>query len=299
MLEAPPGARPAGPSRSASGAEREALAAVPCLITMPVPGHGSRACFIGTGEPGIEVRPAWKVKAARAARLTLDFLGEKRAGGLLSVDCPVPVGLGLGSSTSDVVATIRAVCDAHGARIGPRELARLAVAAEGAIDPIMFEPGALFAPREGRVLQRWEGGCPEFLVLSVDTCPGGRGVDTLSLPVPRYGAADLDRYERLICRARMAFRERNAAEMAAVATASAQLNQRRVPMPGFTDLLALAREADGLGVQISHSGTVAGVLFDPAAQRATLSTLARALECIGMHCLGTFATTAAVSVARD
>ncbi len=257
---------------------------------MPVPEHGSRARFERGCDAALEVRPAWKVKAARAARLTLDFIGEKQVGGVLTVDCPVPAGLGLGSSTSDVVAAIRAVCDAHGTPIDSGQIARLAVEAEGAIDPIMFEEGVLFAPRRGRVLERWAGGFPEFLVVSVDTDPGGGGVDTLSMPVPRYSAAELDHFDELISRARTAFRARDAQAMAAVATRSAELNQRLLPMRGFGHLLALTRQPGCLGLQISHSGTVAGLLFDPAAGPEAAQSVRPAVEALGMQCLGGFRT---------
>lgn len=263
---------------------------VPCLVTMPVPETGSCARFVPRADPSIEVRPAWKVKAARAARLTLDFLGERRTGGVLTVDCPVPAGLGLGSSTSDVVAAIRAVCHAQGAPIEPARLARLAVEAEGASDPLMFDAGVLFAPRQGRVLEHWEGAFPDYLVVSVDTDPRAAGIDTLSLANPSHSPAALARYEELIRRARAAFRERDAAAMAAVATRSAELNQSVVPMRGFADLLALAQRPGCLGLQISHSGTVAGLLFDPAAGREAAGVMRPALAALGMRCLGTFRT---------
>ncbi len=268
----------------------DTLEPVACLMTMPVHEQGSRARFERRSEAVIEVRPAWKVKAARAARLTLDFLGKERAGGMLTVECPVPAGLGLGSSTSDVVASIRAVCHAHRAAIDSRQVAQLAVAAEGAIDPIMFEEGVLFAPRLGRVLEHWQGGFPEFIVVSIDTDPGAKGIDTLSLAVPRYTATELTQYEELIRAARAAFRERDAVAMAAVATRSAELNQRLLPMRGFADLMALTAQRRCLGLQISHSGTVAGLLFDAAAGQGAVHDLQPSLLALGMRCLGAFRT---------
>ncbi len=263
---------------------------VPFLVTMPVPEHGSRAGFVPGPDARLEVEPAWKVKAARAARLALDFLGERRSGGRLTVDCPVPPGLGLGSSTSDVVAAIRAVCDAHWARIEPQQLAQLAVETERAIDPIMFEEAVLFAPRQGRVLERWQGTLPRFFVVSVDTDPLGGGIDTLGLAMPRHTAAELTEYEELIRRARAACRAGDALAMAEVATRSAELNQRLLPMRGFAELGALAREAGCLGLQISHSGTVAGFLFDPAEPDEVQERLRPALRALGMRPLGSFRT---------
>jgi uncharacterized protein involved in propanediol utilization len=52
-----------------------------------------------------------------------------------------------------------------------------------------------------------------------------------------------------------------------VATESATLNQRFVSLRGFREIVALADEFGALGVQIAHSGTVAGILFDGRARR--------------------------------
>src|ERR1700733_3543786 len=122
------------------GALRREGEMVSCLITLPVGGVGSRAGYVAEGAAGglVEVVPAWKRKAARAAELALAFVGAP-VGGRLEIECSVATGVGLGSSTCDVVAAIRAVCRAYGIEVGAAEVARLAVEAEGAADPIMFD----------------------------------------------------------------------------------------------------------------------------------------------------------------
>jgi uncharacterized protein involved in propanediol utilization len=213
-------------------------------------------------EQVLEVVPAWKRKAARAARLALAFVGAP-AVGRLEIECSVTTGVGLGSSTCDVVAAIRAVADAHGVELSAPDVARLAIEAEGAADPIMFDGEmVLFAQRRGRVLESFGSWAPPYAVLSVDTDPGGPGVDTLSLPMARYTDADLAAFENMVGRARQAFRARDPVGLAAIATESATLNQRFVPLRHFREIRDLAREYHALGVQISHSGTVAGILFN-------------------------------------
>jgi uncharacterized protein involved in propanediol utilization len=246
------------------GAVRREGEVVSCLITLPVGGVGSRAGYVAEGAPGgvVEVVPAWKRKAARAAELALGFVGAP-VGGRLEIECSVATGVGLGSSTCDVVAAIRAVCEAYGVEVGAAEVARLSVEAEGAADPIMFDGEmVLFAQRRGRVLESFGLWVPPYVVLSIDTDPGGPGVDTLSLPAPRYTEADLDAFENMVGRARLAFQQRESAALAAIATESATLNQRFLPLRNFREICALAAEYHALGVQISHSGTVAGILFD-------------------------------------
>jgi uncharacterized protein involved in propanediol utilization len=210
----------------------------------------------------VDVVPAWKKKAARAAGLALAAIGAPTVG-RLEIESSVATGVGLGSSTCDVVAAIRAVCNAHGVELDAAQVARLAIEAEGAADPIMFDGEmVLFAQRQGRVLESFGAWTPPYAVLSIDTDPGGRGIDTLGLPVPQYTDADLAGFENMIGRARAAFRQRDAATLAAIATESATLNQRFVPLRHFREILGLAEEFHALGVQISHSGTVAGILFE-------------------------------------
>ena len=211
---------------------------------------------------GSDVVPAWKTKAGRAAGLALAAIGAPVAG-RLEIECSVATGVGLGSSTCDVVAAIRAVCGAHGVELDAGRVAGLAIEAEGAVDPIMFDGEmVLFAQRHGRVLESFGSWMPRYAVLSIDTDLGEGGIDTLSLPMPQYTDADLAAFENMVGRAREAFQQRDSVTLAAIATESATLNQRFVPMRKFWEIRDLAASYHALGVQISHSGTVAGILFD-------------------------------------
>jgi uncharacterized protein involved in propanediol utilization len=278
------------------GALRRGGELVSCLITIPVGGVGSRVRYLGAG-PAVsgqllDVVPALKTKAARAARLALDAIGAPVVG-RLEVECSVATGVGLGSSTCDVVAAIRAVCNAHGIELDAGQVARLAIEAEGAADPIMFDGEmVLFAQRQGLVLESFGSWTPPFAVLSIDTDPGGRGVDTLSLPIPQYTEDELAAFEGMVGRARQAFRQHDPAALAAIATESAALNQRFLPLRWFREIRDLAAKYGALGVQISHSGTVAGVLFDrrSGGGRGLLDDLAARVSALGARPRGLFMT---------
>ena len=60
------------------------------------------------------------------------------------------------------------------------------------------------------------------------------------------------------------------------ATLSSQLNQGVLPKPQLSDVLKLSRAAGALGVNVAHSGTVIGLLFDADAER--ISWAARAVR---------------------
>ncbi|MFC9733434.1 GHMP kinase [Streptomyces roseolus] len=245
------------------------------LVTLPLDGPGTRAEF--TPSPGapadaVVVVPAGRTKAARAARLAAAVCaartGRPARGGTLRLTGSVPLGLGMGSSTSDVLATVRAVADAYGLRLDPGTTAGLAVRAEGASDPLMLdERPVLFAQREGRVLEVLGPALPPLLVVGC-LLGGGAPVDTLALPAPEATGSELRAYARLRDRLRRAVADGDAALLGRVATASARRAQRVLRHPDFEALVALARRTGAVGVQISHSGSVAGVLHDPAAPGA-------------------------------
>jgi uncharacterized protein involved in propanediol utilization len=251
------------------GAVRDGAGGVtPCLVSLP------RRDRVATGKlelasgGALEVRPAWKRKARRAAELALSRWGTPGAGGLLTLSSPVEAGLGLGSSTADVVAAVRAVATALGVEPRAEEVARIAVEAETASDPLMFDGFAmLFAQRSGEVLEHWGDWYPGFAICSANVAGPGTRIDTLWLPPPAYSEAELDRFAEILELARDGFRWRDLRRIAAAATQSAMLNRSRLPLHKFETWHRLADEAGALGVQIAHSGVVAGALFDPGDPR--------------------------------
>jgi uncharacterized protein involved in propanediol utilization len=221
--------------------------------------------------PLVTVRPAWRRKAQAAAELMLREHLPTASGGELVLSGQAQPGLGLGSSTSDVTATLRAVADCYGLRLPAAEIAALAVRAEGASDSVMVEDRVvLFAHRSGRILEEFDSRLPGMLVVGCDTDPARGGVDTLAFRPPEHTPAEVASFRVLVGLLRHALATRSVALLAQVAQASARINQRYLPTRGFATLCRTAREAGGLGVQVSHSGTVAGVIYDagrPDAER--------------------------------
>ncbi|KOX16155.1 GHMP kinase [Nocardiopsis sp. NRRL B-16309] len=238
------------------------------LVTLPMADPLTRAEFTprpGTGPHRIAVDPPGRDKAVRAAALAAiecaRATGRYPSGGDLRLTGGLPAGLGLGSSTSDVTATIRAVADAYGALLPPASVARTAVAAEGASDPVMLgERPVLFAQREGRVLEELGAALPELAVVGCLT-GHGRPVDTMGLP-GTVRSRDAAVYERLRAALRAAVADGDPAEVGRVSTESAILNQRVLPKEELGKIRGVARHCAAVGIQVAHSGNVAGVLFD-------------------------------------
>ncbi|MFJ9813187.1 GHMP kinase [Streptomyces sp. NPDC101158] len=278
----------------------------PGLVTLPMAGPGSRAAFVprpGTAPDAVTVSPAGRSKATRAAVLAVTecarTAGLPPCGGELRLTGDVPVGLGMGSSTSDVLAALRAVADAYAVRMTPGTAARLAVLAEKASDPLMLDDArpVLFAQREGRVLEVLGPALPPLLVVGC-ALGGGSPVDTLSLPAAEVGDSEVRAWERLRGLLRRAVATGDAALVGEVATASARRGQLVLGHPEFDDLCAIARRAGAVGVQIAHSGAVAGVLFDPWVPdlRTRVRRCVHDLQADGIPTTRTFTTTPAVTV---
>jgi uncharacterized protein involved in propanediol utilization len=237
------------------------------LVTLPQPDRGSRAIFYPSQRHWGVVGTPELVKVRRAAILALRQFSTHPApakGGQVEIISDVPRGIGMGSSTADVTATIRAVADYHGVVLSREEVGRLAVLAECAADSIMIDDRVvLFAHRDGVVLETLGHRLPPLLVVGCDTQPGV-GVDTLGLPPAEYDDREIASFGVLRAALRRAVATGDAALLGRVATASARINQRFLPKPGLEDLLALGLRHGGCGIQVAHSGTVAGLVFDAA-----------------------------------
>lgn len=239
------------------------------LVTLPLPGRGSRAVFhpeagqSGAGESDtVTVGGEGFTKVRRAAEITLRELPGAPAGGHVDITSDVPSGLGMGSSSSDVTATIRAVADCVGTTLTAEEVARLAVLAEAASDPVMIKDRVvLFAHREGTVIETLGPRLPPMIVVGCDTDPGST-VSTLDHPPAQYNDQEIGAFRVLRAALRQAITSGDVPLLGRVATASAHINQRFLHKPHLDFLLATCQQEGGCGVQVAHSGTVAGVIFD-------------------------------------
>jgi uncharacterized protein involved in propanediol utilization len=240
---------------------------------MPLPGRGSRAVFYPSQSHWGVVGPPGLTKARRAAIYTLrEFAAHPSPakGGRVEITSNVPHGIGMGSSTSDVTATIKAVADYYGVSLSREEVGRLAVLAEMASDSVMIDDRVvLFAHRDGVVLETFGHRLPPMIVVGCDTAPG-EAVETLGLPPADYTDTEAGEFQVLRGALRRAIATEDVGLLGKVATASARINQRYLAKPGLEALIELCLRHGGAGLQIAHSGTVAGLIFD--ARRSGINT---------------------------
>jgi uncharacterized protein involved in propanediol utilization len=241
------------------GRLKRVLVSIPCGI------FKSEVRFIPNDSDVIEVEPKWKVKSCRAVALTLSSLGKDNCGGRVQIRSNIPVGWGLGSSTSDVTAAIRATASAVGERLSPHKIAALAVHAETACDSTMFgERMVLFAQREGVVVEDFRIPLPNLEILGFNTSSNGNGIDTIGFPPARYSWWEIEAFRPMVGLLRKGVQLRSPQLLGQVSTASAVINQQYLPKPCFQNLKEISEEVGAVGLQVAHTGTIAGLLFDPA-----------------------------------
>ncbi|MDH2348806.1 hypothetical protein [Bradyrhizobium sp. SSUT77] len=257
------------------------------------------------GDTGINVMPKHFHKCELAVRLTLDALGMRNMAATLNVRTFVPEGAGMGSSTSGVVASIRAAVKAvdayRGSRVipAPHLQAKLAVAAEHACDSLMFDCTSstiLFAQRTGKSIRVFNGPLPQMQILGFDTgsCEGGIGTDRL--PRARYSRDQIAAFGCALAVLERAIAEQSVALVGRVATFSAIQSetamQNPLKKPKFNELLSIKEDTGSAGVVVAHSGTVAGLIFDPHLPdiRSRVAKARTAIGRLGFDRLCTFST---------
>jgi uncharacterized protein involved in propanediol utilization len=234
------------------------------LVSLPCRRHKSKATFRLTRTPTIDVTPEARVKALRAAERTLSFLGSA-CGGHLQIESDVPLSQGMGSSTADVVAAILAVHDSLHKESSVHEVMRLAVCAETACDSTVFtQQAVLFAQRDGLVIEAFRRALPPIDIVSVDVDPGST-VETLDFEPATYNSVEVEQFRVIRSLLRRAVDTTDLDLLGRVATASARINERFLLKPGLAEIERIGRRFDALGVQVAHSGTLVGLMFNPNA----------------------------------
>ena len=228
------------------------------LVTMPIQQRGAEVSFsYDRFLSQLAVFPKHKTKALTAAQLTLDYFGLSHSGQLY-IDTYVAEGAGLGSSTADVVATCYAIANAFNLPISEQQVAKIAVMAECASDPLMFRKGVMFyAQREGRVIEVLGDRLPSFGLISFSL---GEPVATCCYS-PKYSGSDIDDFSYLLSLLRQAVDSADVRLLGKVGMLSAKINQRFLPKPYFDDILDIVEINQLPGLQIAHSGNRVGLLF--------------------------------------
>lgn len=240
------------------------------LQTLPCNLFKATAEFVQDEEDGIRVEPAWMSKSKAAAERTLGFLDVElgKRNGLLRISVNWPDDIlkcGFGTSTATVIAAVDATALAVTGLELPRETTnKIAVEAEQAADSLAFgNRSLLFAHRQGDVIEDFGFSLPKTQALAFISDPAG--VDTLAMTPAEYNEEQEQTFGMLRASLRGAVKRRDARMVARVAEASARINQEFLPTRGWEEILDIRRAVAADGVAVSHSGTVAVLLWTPNA----------------------------------
>lgn len=238
----------------------------------------------------VDVVPAARTKAAQAATLALSALCAAPHDVRLSLQSSLPVGAGLGSSTADIVATIRSVAEALGKTCAPEFIGNLAGSIE-ASDGTMFR-GMAVVDRRGHLLQALQWWPSFHLVVLVPR----EGVDTATVDLAPHHV-DAARYHDLLDQVLEGAERRDVAAFVDAARASAELHQELAPNRFFAIAPRLAALTGAVGWNVAHTGSAVGLLYDDARVAAAAATgLRHQVELDGVRLLSAAAPPADLSV---
>lgn len=234
------------------------------MVTCPIDLYSAATVVLREGTGQIH-GPGLCPKAVQAVALTLDRFSLDGLDAALSIDSPIPRGKGMASSTADIVASVAATGAALGRATGAELEADIALMVEPS-DGTMLPGIALFDHVQGGV-RRNMGDPPPISVLVLEF---DQRVDAVAFNLIDRAAALGRRSE--------SFRESLSLIEAGIATADTELIGRGaslsassyqdvLPKPELPQVFALADAAGAVGVNVAHSGTVAGMLFDEDAER--------------------------------
>jgi L-threonine kinase len=165
------------------------------------------------------------------------------------------IGKGMGSSTADVLAGVRAIANAADESLTPEVQGRLAAMVESS-DGSMYPGIAAVNHKTCQLIQAWDW-YPEFVIVMLVP---KNSVDTASIPFVGQERLAKD-YDDLFLKMDRAIQRRSIGEFAEQSTRSAVLNDEFLLNPYSRNLVSRLKEFDALGLSVGHTGTVCGLLF--------------------------------------
>ncbi len=218
-------------------------------------------------------------KAKRAIQLTCDYLNVDSFSSALEIVSELPVGKGMASSSADILATCYAVALSFGRWLGEQEAYRLALQVEPT-DAVCYRGIVLADHIGGRRFERM-GEAPRIRIAVFDY---GGMVDTVAFNMRRdligLNRAKQQRIAEALFYIRKGFLTNNTAFIGKGTTISAIANQPILYKEGLMDIIQIAKEEGAVGVNVAHSGTVLGVLFDEASCKNYERCIARVEQAV-------------------
>lgn len=220
-------------------------------------------------------------KSVAAVRLFLDHYALSLPPGDWRTHSELPVGVGMASSTADIVATLRCLFRVFSLPYDTDVVLGVLAGIERA-DSVFLDEFALYLSGRHRVVRRL-GPDIGFHTAYV-TEPGT--VDTASvtpLLLDHYRRRG-EEYQRCLTDLVKGFDSGDPAAVARAATTSAALSQEVLPKATFDSLQAHRERFGADGVFVAHTGCLAGYLFAARPRAEVKSELSAFFHSLGHQC---------------
>ncbi|NPV28298.1 MAG: GHMP kinase [Firmicutes bacterium] len=210
--------------------------------------------------------PKNRTKTAQAVRKILNHFGYFDFGAIIEIASSLPLGKGMASSTADLAAACYAVGAALKIRVEPGVIAKIALSIEPSDGT--FYPGIWLFDHVRGSMQESLG---EPLPLGILVLDFGGAVDTLKFnqhpELPLYNQMNEAKTKAALELVKLGLSRKDPFLVGEGATISAMANQAINPKPRFHELVDFVLKRGAYGVNVAHSGTVAGVLLPPGQER--------------------------------
>lgn len=248
------------------------------LVSFPVDRHSWVHFTRGTDPPG--PLPLGE-KSATAVRLFLDRFGMELPAGRWSAHSDLPVGVGMASSTADIVATLRCLFHIYALPYDPGVVTGVLSSIERA-DSVFLDQFALYSSARHHVVRRLGTAIGFHTAYVIE-----RGtVDTAAVTplLLRHYRRRAQEYERCLTGLLKGFSAADPAAVARAATASATLSQEVLPKRAFEAVVAHREEFGADGVFVAHTGSLVGYLFSHRPAPGAKDELSAFFSSLGHQC---------------
>ncbi|MFH8369731.1 hypothetical protein [Streptomyces sp. NPDC018031] len=248
------------------------------LVSFPVDRHSWVYFTPGDGPP--DPLPAGE-KAATAARLFLDHFGLTLPPGRWSAHTDLRVGVGMASSTADIVATLRCLFRVFAMPYDPDVVIAVLSAIERA-DSVFLDEFVLYLSGRHRVVRRL--GTDIGFHTAFVTEPGTVDTAAVTPLLLRHYRRRAEEYQRCLTDLLKGFSSGDPAAVARAATTSAVLSQEVLPKRSFEAVLAHREDIGADGVFVAHTGSLVGYLFSRRPAPAVRDELSAFFHSLGHQC---------------
>ena len=227
------------------------------LITCPISWYSEVEVYLNKRDTKTSDSP----KIIAAIYKTLEYFGENCEFSF-SINSQLPVGKGMASSSADISAACMATARALNRDISIKTIEQIALSIEPT-DGVFYEGIVAFGHVQG-IINEHLGQAPAIKIMVIDT--GGGIVDTLGFNQRQDLRALNEQKNEQVLQAyalvKKGLEENDVASIGAGTTISAIANQIVLPKPNLQEIIEIAKANGALGVNVAHSGTVVGLLFE-------------------------------------